>query len=1412
MSAMSFRPITPHANKQAAAVAEQEQLTQPLLASEAKIVNAPAAAHPSRASHFKQQPKPWQAEAINNAAMVGGYEQVCRGFLSAQAIGSARLELQHRLPGQLQRHVGNRAASSPTGQRISNALALLAEKISYTINASQQAIHATGPASALNPKTLLTLVQNTEDLLLDFGNLTLALHTLKATQDHQPPLASAREQQISAAVASATNKLKALTDPEVIRLLMGNTSAPFEGLATVRNTTPGHRWRTPRALARSDHPPAGDNVVSLVLPPVTVFPLFMTAPANRSLTKADINGLCLQQLLACNDVPQKLTLFDAPHNAIHYTVDLFAASRVRIRFGRNMTSFSPDGRDSALKPQWRSTSRQLACLALALPVRAVGTNGVLKESREARQHAHENTPSSFWQRMMARGFGQSSFSKGLGMPFVLSRQKTRETINQRKIALPHEGAQQDNPAGLPPLRRHINLDQLGTAIDLPADHPISNMRKSDYLHTLSNDALLFPDAKNSDEHAQLMGQLHLVEQHLRDEPDQPTPLQMNQDGALLVRALSAACAATGGPNTQHAQLHAARALACLRKIDLAGSLCKPAFHRAPPSRAFTDNDHALAWRTAQMLAKTPAGMQLLTKLTLQATATRHPSVIEQETQMLKLFLTAGAELDIELKAAGKTGVTSPTPAGLLSYAERRISQLQPGQNSVLVKAISAIPAHLRQCRQFAANAPFQPMAADPHRHDWAIGVLRNGMTTDVAGSPFCRIEDRLVRKIAGKWVDLATSETRTRWQRVMTGMSPLRHKYPFNAFKKTDGSFKNVTQGSTMDRRHMRHASEIVEALLERPASSAHASDDALRRLVRLAFLKEWKTKRIPTLLEGDQCDQQQLQAMADTLAATPGVTANKAKVSSMLQAENKRYLPELLDQWLMDTLELSGPATAEQMHQYAVSMARVKGATTAFRMGQMTRENLANSIADLIRDELELGAGLTLTNGGTVGASTKGISQLIVGALGGWIVRVSVFVRMHRLRHAALEFKLSSAGVELRAGSHTINSKTAGISTFFGLNVNALNILRCRVGGGVDTAIAVDKERFSGVVLRLPRGKNGIEEDPAVRARFAEVVRRLLLRDAGASSSINAPGSDGASPLKNLLQQFSDLSVNLVGQALGDVRHVEKNLEIAARAGIGAVALGPTAAISTDHTAHNERYIEEQGRVRIEKITQETRRAVNLNARAFSGFPMDRIPGGAVATLPPTLTLGDINTDIWGIGNIVKHNLIFQDGQIDPRSFVIEAYGHLNGFIDHIVAHLDVWCAARARKFFPAEYDGGPDRRQRVIDEEHRRISHFIARARERVATTQAFYSNLDIKPAVANDINRWMAMSIMMDLNGETENSEKIRTYCRLRLEEKASWEETNLLCRETVSEQISRPFQAGVTIRTVSNIVTTNLLDII
>ncbi|MEB0136377.1 hypothetical protein QN362_13625 [Actimicrobium sp. CCC2.4] len=1383
------------------------------------------------------------------AIMIGEYKRALHDAtaIGANAAHAARRQLQHQLSKTLQPPVRRDRVLSPTSTRLVNAQALLAGKLARAIDVAQQARQACNFSSANPGESLSSLQRKIENLLLDLGNLTLAMQGLEVTERQSPTLSSDRQQHLDAAVATAADKLAAIADQDVIRLLNGNLQQQRHATATVRDDHIRSRWRYAGPLATaSARPERIESYAGVSVNTGSLIRLFDSAPANRVLVRTDLNKLSIRQLLDHHQVPKEVPLFDATGDEVRDAIDLSRTRGYHARIDRSRTWVGTNSRPGALWNRLISSGHQLASSVLRHPVRLAYVNSLMKRTRTARRQMHEDlfvarkmlaqggyteltipqsgTKSTFWQRMKARGFGRSSFSTALGLPFMLSRQKTPAAINARKVIKPEDGWPSDNPAGLPPLKGPVDLDQFNTSILLPADHPISGMLRKDYLLQLIRNPGLFPGDASATEHAQLMQQLQHVEQQLRPHADKQASPQVPQEMALLARALSAACVHTGA-EAMPARRHAARALACLRNIDLTDSLRRPAAHRTPPSRAslgesfvapddgaFTESDHALAWRTAQMLAETPSGMALLTTLTRPVARSRSASVIEQETLMLKLFLTAGAALDAELKSTDLASKPSPVPAALLAYAERSISQLQPGQNSVLVKALNAIPAHLRHSEQFTDNDPLQPIAPDTHRHDWAIGVVRNGMTSDVAGSPFSCIEDRLIRKIAGKWVDLATSKATTRWQRVTQRINPLRYKSPFNAFNKTDGSFKNTTQGATLDRRHMRHASDIVEAILDRPAPSDPSQETALRTMVRLAFLRKWKTKRFPTLLEGDHFDQEQLEAIAASLAANPAVTANPVALKQMLETENKPYLPELLDQWMSEAITIGGAPTKEQQDRYAVSIARVKGATTECQVGPITRENLANNLANLVRDELELGAGITLTNGGTLGFGTKGMSATVLGILTAWTMRGRINFRMRRLRHAALEIKLSNSGVELRAGSQAINSKAAGIGFFSGVKANFLNLVRLRLGVGMDAEIGRENEHFSGVVLRLPRGHNGVEDEPAMRSRFAEVIRRLLLRDATNEVSVNAPGSDGASPLKNLLQQFSDLSVNLVGKSLGNTRHMQANTEAAAAAFIGPAAIGPTAAVTADRIVHRETYQEAQGRVRVERTTRETGHKINLNARLVSGIPMAPVPLTRSTFSPPATILGEVNTDVWKIGSAIKHTLVFQDGQIDPKSFAIETHRNLNGFIDDIVNNLDVWCAVRARKFYPDEYHGGPERQRKAIEEEHRRISHFIFRARNRVATTQTFYGNLELKPVIAAEINRLLATSTMMALNGDIENSKKIQTYCQLRLMEKVAWEETNLVCRETVAEQVIRPFQAGVSMRAVSNVVTTNLLDVI
>ncbi|NDP58246.1 MAG: hypothetical protein GZ090_02685 [Oxalobacteraceae bacterium] len=1384
------------------------------------------------------------------ATMIREHRQTMSGATTALATTrtEAQRQLQHQLSKVLQPPGRCDLAAAPTRTRLVNARSLLSGKLARAIDAGQQARQARYFSSTKPGGSMSALQRKIENLTLDLGNLTLAMQTLEVTERESPTSSPQRQQRLDAAVAVAADKLAAIADQDVVRLLNGDPGQQLHAMAIARSEQVSTRWRYTGPLVTA---PAGAAQLKIggtdsSVTTASLIRLFDAAPAHRVLVRADLNKPGIQRLIDHHQVPSEVPLFDTTNEQVRSTIDLSGTKGYYAAIDRSRTWPGRNIRPRALWNQLTASGRQLASAVLAHPVRLATVNSLMKRTRTARQQMQEDlfvarkmlaeggypevtvppagTALTFWQRMKARGFGRSSFSSALGLPFMLSRQKTPAAINARKVIKPEDGSPSDNPAGLPALKGPVDLDQFNTSIVLPADHPVSGMLRKDYLPNLIRDPGLFPGESSPAEQDELKQQLQHVEQQLRQQAGKPASLQVTQEMSLIIRALSAACIHSGA-DAMPARHHAARALACLRNIDLTDSLRRPAAHRLPPSRAslgesfvepdngaFSESDHALAWRTAQMLAETPSGMALLSTLTRPVARPRSASVIEHETQMLKLFLNAGAALDAELAGTNLAGRPSPVPAALLAFAERSISQLQPGQNSVLVKALNAIPAHLRHSQQFTGNDLLEPIALDTHRHDWAIGAVRNGLTSDVAGSPFSRIEDRLMRKIAGKWVDLATSKPSTRWQRVNQRINPMRYKSPFNALNKTDGSFKNTTQGATLDRRHMRRASDIVEAMLARPALLAPSPGTELRTMVRLAFLRQWKTKRFPTLLEGDHFDPQQLAAMAASLLANPAMTATPDALKQMLETENKPYLPELLDQWREEAMTISGPPTSEQLDQYAVSIARVKGATAESRVGPVTRESLANSIANLIRDELELGAGFTLTNGGTVGVNTKGISEIILGAAGAWIARARLNLRMHRLRHAALEIKLSNTGLELRAGSHTIHSKTWGGGIFAGAKMNILNALKFRLGGSVDTGIGRDEEHFSGVVLRLPRGKNRVDDDPAVRTRFAEVVRRLLLRDDATEGSINAPGSDGASPLKNLLQQFSDLSVNLVGQSLGKTKHVKSNAELSARADIGEMTLGPVVAISPDSTMQSTTYKEAQGRMRVEKTTREIRHTVNLNARLVSGIPMDAIPGRGLVLSPPALTLGEMNTDVWKIGSAIKHTLAFRDGQIDPTSFVTETHSNLNGFIDDIINNLDVWCAARARNFYPDEYFGGPDRQRKAIDEEHRRISHFIDRARKRVAATQTFYGNLELKPVVAAEINRLLATSTMMARNGDTANSEKVLVYCQQRLLEKAAWEETNLVCRETVAEQVTRPFQAGLSVRAVSNVVTTNLLDVI
>lgn len=342
---------------------------------------------------------------------------------------------------------------------------------------------------------------------------------------------------------------------------------------------------------------------------------------------------------------------------------------------------------------------------------------------------------------------------------------------------------------------------------------------------------------------------------------------------------------------------AARALSCLRNIDLLASIrdpepmpasvasprieCPAAGAQEGRQSGFTQRDLALAWKIAQELEATPAGFAALKSLSLHdsAAANAHRDIERHDDMMLHAYLQASREKCAML--AGRGSALSPSPY--------QVAQSGGTPSTVLDKGIAQIRKHLVASHDHALHSPQAPFkyVVRPGEHEWAIGFIRNGLYTDekktADGKPtlFARIDGRLGK--VSTWCERASSSNSaasTAWRKAAPYLLPGYRKSPLNAYnalesgrglRKCGVGLENASQGILQDARAFKEhiLGNILTGLkasggdngsrlsTESEGNARDPSTATIRNLVRLALLTETDNSAAPfaTLLLGSAPD-----------------------------------------------------------------------------------------------------------------------------------------------------------------------------------------------------------------------------------------------------------------------------------------------------------------------------------------------------------------------------------------------------------------------------------------------------------------------------------------------------------------------------------------------------------------------------
>ncbi|WP_423600111.1 hypothetical protein [Roseateles sp. MS654] len=671
-----------------------------------------------------------------------------------------------------------------------------------------------------------------------------------------------------------------------------------------------------------------------------------------------------------------------------------------------------------------------------------------------------------------------------------------------------------------------------------------------------------------------------------------------------------------------------------------------------------------AWRTASALGGTPAGMDVL-----MAVTARPIDPARRRDFALLLKASEGAP-----RSLGHEG----DPTALLRDPAAR--------ESLSGEAVACAVA--RMAGDLAA--------AEPHR--WALAAVRNDLHETGPGTPFAALDARLMKM--GRWIERAAPKGALRLRNPMLGKSP---------FRALRHGLQGVERGPAATRHRPareRALTEAAQALREGllaqspPRSGDGDADEAQspplsRGLLRAAVLAHCVDTASAASFERLGFDADARTAIADRLARwmlseraasdPPVVSALARRVGELpeLQALGALRLDAaMLGQWLNEARAGDAGRAASEPAAAALASAasalkrahdEAQGRDT--RIKSVDRETLRSALKDIVA-HIEGSSRLRLTGGGIAGVGLRQVTASISAVASALFVRGRLDARAQHGRHAVFEIAMPPYDMEIVLGTQRQSTQQLGVGAAVGPDLGI-----AKLGLNVDSLLyGRDRSDLAGLSLRLPHvGRPQAE----LRAEFSRLVDRLIDHSAhGAAASDAAALSERGEPLlRQLLQEFPELTVNRIGDA-GDSRR---------RHGIGADVTGSLGKWMLKATASAGAYVDAQrdvtrrygdasGAMRVERTIDGSSTRATFALRGALG--VSKTVAGSVGDAGKAdAALGALQAGI-GVDRILggafeRREAVYEDGRLHPLSFVETEYQDLDQFAARMRPQLDAWVAA---------------------------------------------------------------------------------------------------------------------------------------
>lgn len=881
---------------------------------------------------------------------------------------------------------------------------------------------------------------------------------------------------------------------------------------------------------------------------------------------------------------------------------------------------------------------------------------------------------------------------------------------------------------------------------------------------------------------------------------------------------------------------------------------------------FNEQDLALAWKIAQELEATPAGFAALKALTLRDAVApgAHPGIERHDDMMLHAYLQACRE---KCRSALRQGLpASPAPHSMASFDG------EPA--TVLDKSIGQIRKHLDASHAHLLNQPATPFAyhAQPGEHEWAIGFILNGLYTDehiIDGKPtaYARIEGRL-NKVA-IWCERAASgngRASTVWRKAVPYLLPGHGKSPLHAYNSLEAdrglrqcgvAMENATQGIIHDGRAFRDQilGNIIKALkasggddgcplsTQPGGNCRNPSEAATVNLARLALLMEVVSNNapLPTLLHGAAPDRYTVERAREHIytwlagGEAAQTQATRDAVERALSAAARPLTLDRLQEWAaaLPGNHVQDPDKQGQEQEpgrdlpdwtaYARAVRQLR-AGAGDPVPAPHFEKLGDApdklgvIAEVIEGavaRMELGSKLSYASGGFAGAGAREVTRLLGTFLSFGLVRPRVDASVVRKREAVLEMETAVDGNQIFVGTRRSVKMQAGGGIGIGPGAKIRGVGGFKAGASLDVFTSVEHPATHGVKLSLPRS-GGMAADHASNLLLGRLFRKYVIERRSPAlqrdHAARAPGRDGESTLKNLLQACPALCVGL----LDTTERITREGVCAtggASASAGPLSAGLSAGISVEKI-HAQRLSRDESRAALNVIkssggTSHTAaltgqihglRQAGEMVRALSGTPA--ASGASAAQARKKQAAGSLlnamcvtSKEIGSWGRSGSYTLVLENGAIGNASRSAIMHRDAESLIASVAPKLDRWAIATANRFQKEKVDAGESNRQDAYDRAYAMLRAQLDEARRNGDAQTRYTEIFELTAEALESATALRSAMMLFERTGNREQAAALSKKLDALLTSDAAWMPHLLFTQRTSRADTSAAVQFGI-----------------